>query len=138
MARSKRGAFMNEKIRIIQYGVGQMGINMVRLSQSKPRVRVVGAIDCDEAKIGRDLGEVASVGRKLGVTIQFPPEKVLANIEADVVLHATTAFMDDAFPQLMPVLDSKINAIAIMSGLTCQCSMANIFPVLPKPGSVSV
>jgi hypothetical protein len=108
---------MNEKSRIIQYGVGQMGINMVKLLQSKPGVRVVGAIDCDEAKIGRDLGEVAGIGRKLGVTVQFPPEKVLANIEADVALHATTAFMDDAFSQLMTVLDSKINVITIAQEL---------------------
>ena len=47
---------MKKKIRVIQYGVGAMGSNMVKLLQSKPDVKVVGAIDHDEAKIGRDLG----------------------------------------------------------------------------------
>ena len=78
---------------------------------------MVGAIDQDEAKIGRDLGDVAGLGRQLGITVQFSPRKVLDNIKADVVLQATTAFMDDAFPQIMEVLERKINVVTIAQEL---------------------
>jgi 4-hydroxy-tetrahydrodipicolinate reductase len=62
---------MKKKIRVIQYGVGAMGSNMVKLLQSRSDVKVVGAIDHDKAKIGRDLGEVAGLGKRLGITVQF-------------------------------------------------------------------
>lgn len=108
---------MSEKIKVIQYGVGAMGSNMVRLLQSKPYVQIVGAIDHNEATIGRDLGDVAGLGRRLGIAVQFPPEKVLDTVRADVVLQATTAFMDEAFPQIMEVLNSKINIVTIAQEL---------------------
>ena len=49
---------MKKKMTVIQYGVGAMGSNMVKLLQSRSDVKMVGAIDHDEAKIGRDLGFV--------------------------------------------------------------------------------
>jgi len=105
------------KIRVIQYGVGAMGSNMVKLLQGKQNAEIVGAIDQDEAKRGQDLGDVAATGRRLGVSVDFPPEKVLSSVKADIVLHATTAFMDDAFPQLMAVLERKMNVITITQEL---------------------
>ena len=108
---------MNGKIKVIQYGVGAMGSNMIELLHSKPDVQLVGAIDQDEAKIGRDLGDVAGLGQRLNVSVQFPPEKVLNRVKADMVLHATTAFIDDAFPQIMAVLDRKMNLVTIAQEL---------------------
>jgi 4-hydroxy-tetrahydrodipicolinate reductase len=108
---------MGDEVKIIVYGVGAMGSSMVRLLQSKPLSRVVGAIDHDEAKIGRDIGDLAGLGKELGVTVAYPPLEVLENTEADVVLHATTAFMDDALAQIIPVLDRGINVVTIAQEL---------------------
>ena len=108
---------MKKKIRVIQYGVGAMGSNMVKLLQNKPDVKVVGAIDHDEAKIGRDLGEVAGLGKRLGITVQFPPERVLDRVKADLVLLATTAFIGEAYPQIMKVLRRKMNIVTIAQEL---------------------
>jgi len=107
----------HEKIRVIQYGIGAIGINIVRLLLSKPNVHLVGAIDHDRLKIGRDLGDVVGLGKTLGLTIKFPPEKALNQTAADVVIHATTAFMDQALPQIMEVLDRRINTITIAQEL---------------------
>jgi 4-hydroxy-tetrahydrodipicolinate reductase len=108
---------MEEAIKVIQYGVGAMGSNMVKLLSKKPGVKIVGAIDIDGSKIGRDLGEVAGLDTRLGVEVQYPPEKVFESVQADVVLHATTAFLDNAFPQIMQALDWKINVVTITQEL---------------------
>jgi hypothetical protein len=108
---------MSKEIRVIVYGVGAVGSNMVRMLQTRPGTRVVGAIDHDEAKIGRDIGELAHLGRELGVAVQFPPQKVLDGVEADVVLHATTAFMDESYPQLMPALARGLNVVTVAQEL---------------------
>jgi hypothetical protein len=104
-------------IRIIVYGVGAMGSNMVRLLQNKPPARVVSAIDHDPAKIGRDVGEVSGLEKNLSVEVGFPPETVLDRIEADLVLHTTTAFLDEAFDQIMALLDRGLNVITICQEL---------------------
>ncbi len=115
-----------EELKIIVYGVGAMGTNMVRLLQSKPGVRVVGAIDWDKKKIGRDLGELAGLGKDLGVRVSYPPEQILVKVKADLVLQATTAFLEEAYPQIMSVLAQGMNVVTICQEL--------FFPLLKNAG----
>ncbi len=49
---------MKKKIRVVQYGLGPIGSSIVRLMRQKDSLEIVGAIDKDPAKAGRDLGEV--------------------------------------------------------------------------------
>ena len=49
---------MKKKIRAVQYGVGPIGATIARLMRSKKSIELIGAIDSDPAKAGRDLGEV--------------------------------------------------------------------------------
>jgi len=113
---------MND-LKIIIYGVGAMGRNMVRLLQDINGCRIVGAIDWDENKIGRDLGELAGLGRKVGIKVSYPPLEVLGRVRADIALHATTAFLDKATDQICAVLEQGINVVTI-----CQ----ELFFPLPK------
>jgi 4-hydroxy-tetrahydrodipicolinate reductase len=107
---------LQKPIRVIQYGVGAMGSNMVRLLQNRNAV-VVGAIDIDPNKIGRDLGDVCGLGRKTGVVVRYPPEDVLNSVEADIVCHATTAFVKDAFDQIVKVIEHGMNVVTITQEL---------------------
>ncbi len=54
-------------VRAIVYGVGAMGSIMARLMLDKG-VEIVGAVGRSPEKVGRDLGEVAGLGRPTGVT----------------------------------------------------------------------
>jgi hypothetical protein len=106
-----------KKIRVIQYGVGAMGSNMVRLLEMRPEAEVVGAVDHDPAKIGRDLGEVAGLGRPMGIKVSFPADEVLRKIEADVVLLATTAFVAEAFEPILKSLEKRCRVVTICQEL---------------------
>ena len=46
---------MKNKIRVIQYGIGPIGASIVKLAREKQAIEIIGAIDTDPAKIGRDL-----------------------------------------------------------------------------------
>ena len=64
---------------------------------------LVGAIDIDPDKIGRDVadlldGEVAPTG----ITVSDDATHVLADAAPDVVLHTTTSFLDGVAEQLVP------------------------------------
>jgi len=106
-----------DEIKIVVYGVGAMGSNMVRLLQSKPQARIVGAIDHDPVKIGKDVGKIAGLGKNLGIEVRFPPEKTLDTVEADLVIQATTAFLDEAFDQIVNCLDRGMNVLTICQEL---------------------
>src|SRR5258708_37469652 len=75
---------VKKKIRAIQYGVGPIGASIARLMREKQAIEIIGAIDTDPAKVGRDLGEI--VGAKdapWGVTVSADAKEVLEQ-NADV------------------------------------------------------
>ena len=47
-----------KKIKVIFYGVGAIGSEVAKFGLTRPWLEVVGAVDSDPAKIGRDLGAV--------------------------------------------------------------------------------
>src|ERR1700693_67729 len=93
---------VKKKIRAIQYGVGPIGASIARLMREKQAIEIIGAIDTDPAKIGRDLGEV--VGAKdapWGVAISADAKDVLEQ-NADVVIHSTSSSLATVMDDLMP------------------------------------
>src|SRR5450756_1279605 len=57
---------MANTIRVIQYGLGPIGSAMARHVLARPGLELVGAVDVDPSKAGRDAGEVIGLERKLG------------------------------------------------------------------------
>ncbi len=102
-------------MRVMQYGTGAMGGLMVKLLATKPGVELAGAIDHDPTKLGRDLGEVAGLGRTLGLAVGAAD--TLGTIDADVALHATTAFADEALPIVKALIARGMNVVTIAQEL---------------------
>ncbi|PYJ07249.1 MAG: hypothetical protein DME25_04315 [Verrucomicrobia bacterium] len=46
------------KVKIAQFGLGPIGLETLKLAATKSWAEIVGGIDIDPAKIGRDLGEL--------------------------------------------------------------------------------
>jgi dihydrodipicolinate reductase len=86
------------------YGVGEMGGAIARLLAWKPATTVVAAVDADPAKVGDDLRSVAGAGIP-NVKVVEPSPAAFA--DADVVLHATTAYAGEAAAQLGPLLRAR-------------------------------
>ncbi len=103
------------RIRVLQYGVGAMGSLMVQLLATRNDVSIVGGIDIDPAKVHRDLGDVANIGRRFGVNVEEPG--ALRKITADVALHATTAYAEEAYPIISSLIDQRLNVITIAQEL---------------------
>lgn len=95
---------MKKKIRVLQYGVGPIGASIVRLMRGKVALEIVGAIDKDPAKVGRDLGEVAgSKDAPWGVLIAADSTGLLAK-PVDVVIHSTSSYLPNVMDQLLECL----------------------------------
>ena len=99
---------MKKKIRVIQYGIGPIGASIVRLMRQKNSLEIVGAIDTDAKKVGRDLGEVVGASdAPWGVLVSADAASVLAK-PADVVVHSTSSYLTSVMDQLLACLGAGL------------------------------
>jgi hypothetical protein len=77
------------KYRVIQFGVGASGSEMVRIMSKKRSIEIVGALDIDPQKVGKDLFEVVGLDKRSDIIISDNRKEILTKTKADVVLHAT-------------------------------------------------
>ena len=99
------------KIRVIQYGVGPIGAGIVRLMLQKPDIQIVGAIDLDPQKVGKDLGRIVGAERDLGVIIRSDARDVL-RAGAHVVVHTTSSYLTQVSDQLIGCLQAGSNVVS--------------------------
>lgn len=102
---------MTRDIRAIVYGVGAMGSVLTRLLLDKG-VEIVGAVGRSRDKVGRDLGEVAGLGRHLGVTIDADPEQAL-EAGADIAVVCVSSHMSAMHDHFSVCLKHGINVVTI-------------------------
>ncbi len=98
---------MKKKIRAVQYGVGPIGAAIVRLMREKSSIEIIGAIDSDPAKAGRDLGDVVDGAEApWGVPVTDDAEAMLGE-SPDVVIHSTSSYLPSVMNQLMACLAAE-------------------------------
>ncbi|BBZ01204.1 diacylglycerol kinase [Mycolicibacterium chitae] len=76
---------MAGKLRVIQWATGNVGKHAVAAVHEHPDLELVGARVYDEAKVGRDIGEVCGLG-EIGVVATADTDEILA-LDADCVLY---------------------------------------------------
>jgi hypothetical protein len=97
---------VKKKIRVVQYGIGPIGASIVRLMRQKASLEIVGAIDKDPAKAGRDLGEVVGApDAPWGVVVLADAAAVLER-PVDVVIHSTSSYLENVMDQLLACLSA--------------------------------
>lgn len=99
-------------IRIIHAGLGPTGAAVVRQVAERKGFKIVGAVDIDPAKAGRDLGEVVGLGRNLKVTVMADAKKAIKASRPDVAVLCTGASMKAVLPQLETFLELKVPVVS--------------------------
>ena len=105
-------------IRVLHFGLGPIGAAVVRQVATRKGFTIVGAVDIDLAKAGRDLGEVAGAGRKLKVTVSDDPRKAIKASRPDVVVLCTSSSMKSVLPQVETILDLKVPIVSTTEELS--------------------
>ena len=105
-------------IRVVHFGLGPIGAGVVRQVASRKGFKIVGAVDVDPAKAGRDLGEVASLGRQLRVKVSDDAKKTIKSAKPDVVVLCTSSSMKGVLPQLETILKLKVPVVSTTEELS--------------------
>jgi 4-hydroxy-tetrahydrodipicolinate reductase len=99
-------------IRVLHFGLGPIGAAVVRQVAARPGFRIVGAVDIDPAKVGRDLGEVAGVGRPLKVKVMPDARKAIKTSKPDVVVLCTSSSLARVMPQIETILKARVPIVS--------------------------
>ena len=103
---------MENEIRAVLFGLGPMGKMIAKGVLEKKGIRIVGAVDILKDIVGKDLGEVLELGKKLGVTVTDDAEGLLSKIKADIAIIATKSYLKDVYPQIALCIKAGINVIS--------------------------
>jgi 4-hydroxy-tetrahydrodipicolinate reductase len=94
-------------IRTLHVGLGPIGNAVVRQCATRPGFKVVGAVDIDPAKAGKDLAEVVGLEKKLRVPVATDIAKAIKATAPDVVLLCTSSSLARVMPQIEAVLKAR-------------------------------
>ncbi len=109
---------MSNPIRVIQYGLGPIGCAVARHVVERAGLELVGGVDIDPAKIGKDVGEVIGLGRPLGIPVDATLGQLLARTKADVVLHTTSSYFALFTDQILEILQAGLDVVSTSEELS--------------------
>jgi 4-hydroxy-tetrahydrodipicolinate reductase len=104
---------MSRTFRVVAWSTGNVGVHVIAGIDARPDLELVGLWVSNPAKVGKDAGQLAGLGRNLGVAATNDVDAVLA-LKPDVVVH--TAMADDrlmeALGDIQRILRSGINVLS--------------------------
>lgn len=99
-------------IRVLQIGLGPIGASIARQIATRNGFTLVGGVDVDPAKAGRDVGDVVGLGRRMRLKVGVEPARALRALRPDVVVLATGSTLRSVVPQIELVLDSRVPVVS--------------------------
>src|SRR5687767_4770874 len=99
-------------IKVLHVGLGPIGAAVVRQIAGRKGFRIVGAADIDPLKSGRDLGQVAELGKPLRVKVSADVRKAIKAARPDVVVHCTSSSLKTVLPQIEEILKLKVPIVS--------------------------
>jgi 4-hydroxy-tetrahydrodipicolinate reductase len=105
-------------IRVLHFGLGPIGAAVARQIASRPGFKIVGAIDLDPAKVGRDIGDVVGLKGRMGLRVHDDAARALKSARPDVVVHCTSSSIKKVLPELQTILKSKAAIVSTTEELS--------------------
>jgi 2,4-diaminopentanoate dehydrogenase len=113
------------KLKIAQFGLGPIGLETLKLVATKPWAEVVGGIDIDPAKVGKDLGELTGTTALARCRAYASLQELVAHAKPHIIFHTAVSRFKDAFAQIEPMVQLGISVVSSCEEL--------LFPQLREP-----
>jgi hypothetical protein len=104
---------MNERLKVVVWSTGTVGRHAIKGVDSNPALELVGVWVSSPAKDGKDAGDLAELGRELGVPATTDKQALL-DLRPDCIVH--TAMTDDrvfeSIQNLIEFLEAGVNVVS--------------------------
>jgi hypothetical protein len=129
-------------ISVMFYGLGPIGAAVARQIATRKGFKIAGGIDIDPAKVGRDLGTVIGLNRKLRVKVTDDAAGELKRKKPDVVVLCTNSTLKQIVPQIETILKARIPIVSTTEELSYPVgknrALAKKIDALAKKAKVAV
>ncbi|MGN6609072.1 MAG: NAD(P)H-dependent amine dehydrogenase family protein [Jatrophihabitans sp.] len=100
-------------LRVVEWSTGNAGRAAIAGIDARPELELVGVYVSNPDKVGKDAGELAGLGRTLGVTATDDVEALLA-LKPDCIVHTAMADnrLTEALDDLRRMLEAGINVVS--------------------------
>ena len=98
-------------INTIHVGIGPLGQKIVRFAVERGCFNIVGAVDHDPDKAGRELGELCGIN-SLGITVCSNLDDAIKSKQADVALVTTISSIISLESQIVELAKAKLNIVS--------------------------
>jgi hypothetical protein len=105
-------------IRVLLYGLGPIGMMIGRQLATRDGFRVVGAVDVDPTKVGRDVADLAGLERPLHVRVDPDPRHAIKKSKPDVVVLCTSSSIRGVMSQIQGVLKLRVPIVTTTEELS--------------------
>ena len=99
-------------IKVLHVGLGPIGAGVVKQVAARKGFTIVGAVDIDPAKTGRDLGDVCGLGRKLKVKVTDDITRTIKSARPDVAVLCTSSSLKKVVSEFEAVLKLKVPIVS--------------------------
>ena len=96
-----------DKVKVVQYGLGPIGLSIAETLLSRPWAELVGAIDLDKSKSGKDVGELLGRPEKIGLKVTANSDEILRKERPDIVTHSTSSSLKTVYSQVSKILENN-------------------------------
>ena len=95
-------------IRVLVVGLGPIGAAVARQIVDRRGFQLVGTVDIDQKKIGRDVSDVIGLGKALRVKVTENVGKTIRATKPDVAVLCTSSALRSVIPELEEVLKQRV------------------------------
>ena len=96
-------------IRVVLVGLGPIGAAVAgQLERRRKAFQIVGAVDIDPSKTGKDAGEVLELGRRMRVKVNDGIGRTIRATKPDVAVLCTGSALKQVLPQFEEVLKQRV------------------------------
>lgn len=103
---------MSGKLRVVQCGLGPIGIGVTRELLTRNAIEIVGAIDVDPKLTGIDLAVHAGEKSPCGIKIERDVHALLGRVKADVALVTTSSAAPTVAEHMVPFLERGVHVVS--------------------------
>ncbi len=95
-------------IRVVLVGLGPIGAAVAKQLVERKGFQIVGAVEVDPLKVGKDAGDAMEMGRRLRVKVTDNIGKTLKATRPDVAILCTLSSLKRTMPQFEEVLRHRV------------------------------
>jgi 4-hydroxy-tetrahydrodipicolinate reductase len=107
----KTGKDIEQMINTVHVGIGPLGQKVLRYAVERGCFNVVGAVDPDPEKAGKDLGQLCGI-EPLGITIRDNLAEAIKGKSVDVALVTTVSSLVALESQVAELANARLNIVS--------------------------